>query len=57
LNALMVQPSGYGRLSRAADMKSVKEKLGMDDYPLAPFILERCPSLYFQMKGYKISYV
>jgi hypothetical protein len=57
LNKLMTQPSGYGRLSRSADMKSVKAKLGMDDYPLAPFILERCPSLYFATKGYKISYV
>lgn len=54
---LMVQPSGYTKLNRQADPKSVKTKLGLDDYPLAPFILERCPSLYFQLKGYKISYL
>lgn len=54
---LMLQPSGYGKLSRSADLKSVKAKLGMDEYPLCPFILERCPSLFFQMKGYKISYL
>lgn len=57
LRNLMLQPSGYGKLSRSADIKSVKAKLGLDDYPLAPFILERCPSLYLQLKGYKISYL
>jgi hypothetical protein len=57
LNEKMLQPSGYGKLSRGADVKSVKAKLGLDDYPLAPFILERCPSLFFQMIGYKISYI
>lgn len=57
LRNLMLQPSGYGKLSRSADTKSVKAKLGLDDYPLSPFILERCPSLYFQLKGYKISYL
>jgi hypothetical protein len=57
LNNLMLQPSGYGKLSREADMKSVKAKLGMDDYPLAPFILERCFSAYCQVKGYQISYL
>jgi hypothetical protein len=57
LNNLMLQPSGYAKLSRESDIRSVKAKLGMDDYPLAPFILERCPSCYFQMKGVKISYL
>lgn len=57
LHQMMTQPSGYGKLSRTADMKSVKSKLGMDDYPLCPFVLERCPSLWFQMKGIKISYL
>lgn len=57
LNKIMLQPSGYGKLSRISDLKSVKTKLGMDDYPLCPFILERCPSLWFQMKGIKISYL
>jgi hypothetical protein len=57
LNNLMLQPSGYGKLSRGADMKSVKAKLGLDDYPLAPFILERCFSCYAQVKGYKITYL
>lgn len=57
LNNLMLQPSGYGKLNRQADLRSVKEKLGLSDYPLAPFILERCPSCYFQLKGYQISYL
>lgn len=57
LNKLMTQPSGYGKLSRGCDLRSVKAKLGLDDYPLAPFILERSPCLYFQLKGYKISYL
>jgi hypothetical protein len=54
---LMLQPSGYGKLNRHADVRSVKQKLGLDDYPLAPFILERCPSLYFQLKGYNVTYL
>lgn len=53
----MLQPSGYGRLSKDCDLKSVKAKLGMEDYPLIPFILERCPSCWFQMKGIKINYL
>lgn len=57
LNKLMTQPSGYARLSKTADAGSVKEKLGLTDYPLCPFILERCPSLFFQMRGYKVSYI
>lgn len=54
---LMLQPSGYGKLNRYADVRSVKQKLGLDDYPLAPFILERCPSLYFQLRGYNVTYL
>lgn len=57
LNKLMTQPSGYAKLSRDADGKRVNELLGMSDYPLTPFILERCPSLFFQMRGYKVSYI
>lgn len=54
---LMLQPSGYGKLSKDCDLKSVKAKLGMNDYPLVPFILERCPSCWFQMKGINVSYL
>lgn len=57
LNKLMTAPSGYGKLSRGADVKSVKEKLGLSDYPLTPFILERCFCLFAQVKGYQITYL
>lgn len=57
LNKLMLQPSGYGRLNRQADMRSVKAKLGMTDYPLTPFVLERCPSLWFTMKRINVTYL
>lgn len=57
LNKLMLQPSGYARLSKTADVKSVQEKLGMSDYPLAPFILERCYSLWITMKKIPVTYI
>jgi hypothetical protein len=57
MHAKMIQPSGYGKLSREADVKSVKEKLGFDDYPIAPFILERCPSLWFDLHRIKVTYL
>lgn len=57
LNKLMMEDSGYGKLNREADLRSVKEKLGLSFYPLTPFILERCPSCYFDMKGIKITYL
>lgn len=53
----MIQASGYGKLQRGADLKSVKEKLAMTDYPLAPFILERCPSLWMDLHRIKVSYL
>lgn len=57
MKSLMLQESNYGQLNRQADMKSVKAKLNLDFYPLSPFILERCAPLFFQLKGYKISYL
>ena len=57
LNAKMTEHSGYARLSRQSDGKRVQEKLGMTDYPLCPFVLERCPSLWFQMKGVNVTYL
>lgn len=57
LNGLMMLESNYGRLARDADSKSVKNKLGLDSYPLCPFVLERCPSLWFDMHNIKVSYL
>lgn len=53
----MIQPSGYSKLQRGCDVKSVKEKLGMLDYPLAPFILERCIALWLTMKRINVTYL
>lgn len=57
LNKLMMQLSNYGRLSHDADLRRIKEQLGLDDYPLVPFVLERCPCCFFEMKGYRITYL
>lgn len=57
LNEIMLRPSGYRKLSRTSDLKSVQAKLGMTDYPLCPFVLERCPSLYYQMKNIVVKYL
>ena len=57
LHEKMIQPSGYGKLNRHADMRSVKAKLGMDDYPLCTFILERCPSLFMTMHRIQVTYL
>src|SRR5688500_4255640 len=57
INSKMLQPSGYGKLCKTADTKSVKEKLGMEDYPLCPFILERCIALYLTMKKINVTYL
>jgi len=57
LHEIMIRPSGYGKLSKGSDLRSVQSKLGMSDYPLAPFVLERCPSLWYQMKDVRISYL
>lgn len=57
LNALMMSESNYGNLNREADIKSVKAKLGLNFYPLAPFILERCPSCWYDMKNIKVTYL
>lgn len=57
IHNLMVQPSGYEHLNRQADIKSVKAKLNLNSYPLAPFILERCPSLFFDMHKIRVTYL
>lgn len=57
LNKLMMVHSGYGKLNRKADLKNVQAHLGMTDYPMCPFVLERCPSLWFEMKRIRVSYL
>lgn len=57
LHELMIKPSKYGTLSRDADLKSVQAKLGMTEYPLCPFVLERCPSLFFTLHRIPVHYL
>lgn len=56
LNRLMMQDSHYGNLV-SGDLKSVKAKLGLDYYPMAPFVLERCPSLWLKMHNVTVTYI
>jgi hypothetical protein len=57
LNEIMMRQSNYSTMSRDADNKSVKSKLGLDYYPLCPFVLERCPSLWFDMHRIPVTYL
>lgn len=57
LNMIMNKPSNYGRLSRDADLRSVKTKLGMNDYPLCPFVFERCFSLWLELHRISVKYL
>lgn len=57
LNELMLRPSKYSVLQRDADIKSVKAKLGLLEYPLCPFVLERCPSLWFTLNRIPVTYL
>lgn len=57
LNEIMLEQSNYGILSRDADLKSVKSKLGLDYYPLCPFVLERCYSLWLDMHRIPVTYL
>lgn len=57
LNELMMLESNYGNLNREADLKSVKAKLGINYFPLCPFILERCPSIWYDLNNVKITYL
>jgi hypothetical protein len=57
LNTIMRQPANYGAKARDADLKSVKAKLGMDDYPMSTFVLERCPSLWFDLHRIPVKYL
>lgn len=49
-------PSGYSRRKRARpeEVGRVKRLLGFEDWPIAPFLLERLFSIYINDKGLKI---
>ncbi len=57
LNGMMLQESNYGKLQRGCDLKSVKEKLNLEFYPLCPFIFERCPSLWMTLHHIPVNYL
>lgn len=48
INKLVMVDSNYAQLDRtpAEKLKNLKEKIGIDYYPLAPFLLERLFSVY-----------
>jgi hypothetical protein len=54
--SVFMEPSGYLSRKRAdeQEVKIIKEKLGMNDWPIAPFILERLFSLWIYNKGFNI---
>lgn len=48
-------PSGYTFKKRdPVEIERVKKLLGMDDWPILPFILERLFSIYIEGKGLKV---
>lgn len=56
LKPLMWADSNYQKLARDADIKQL-EQIGLSYYPMIPFVLERCPSLWFSMKKIKVDYL
>lgn len=56
IKVLCWQDSGYTRttLNETVDLKRIKELLGVPYYPLHPFLLERCFSLWIDNKNLKI---
>jgi hypothetical protein len=51
--------SGYTQLNKndAASGQYLKEKIGVDYYPMHPFILERMISIFCQNEGIKVTYL
>jgi hypothetical protein len=41
-------PSGYAKYKTEGERKIIKEKLGLDDWPIGVFVLERLFSIYLQ---------
>jgi len=47
--------SGYASVKSDAEKQVIKEKLGRNDWPIAPFILERLFSIWINDKNLKVS--
>jgi len=46
--AIFRAPSGYAKYKTEGERKIIKEKLGLDDWPIGVFVLERLFSIYLQ---------
>lgn len=54
-NRVFLEGSGYRNKKRdKEEIKMVTEKLGMDDWPIAPFVLERLFRIWIEGKRYNI---
>jgi hypothetical protein len=56
LNSMAMADSRYTQLPRESS-EHLKDKIGINYYPLVPFLLERLFSVYCQNKGIKVSYL
>lgn len=57
LNTLMMEDSKYSALSKEPFPGNIKTDLGINYYPMIPFVLERCPSLWFELHKIKVTYL
>lgn len=59
INKLSMVDSNYSKLDKASPekLKSLKEKIGIDYYPMAPFLLERLFSIYVYNKKINVAYL
>lgn len=46
--------SGYAKRKTEMERQSIKNQLNRDDYPIAPFVLERLFSIWIHDKGFKV---
>jgi hypothetical protein len=55
-NEIFMLPSGYSRRKRAnpEEVGRVRAMLGFEDWPIAPFVLERLFSIYINDKGLNV---
>lgn len=52
--SVFFENAGYAKRKTASEQKEYKEKTGRDDWPIAPFILERLFSIWIEGKGFKV---
>jgi hypothetical protein len=57
LNKLCMQDSRYLQLEKGANTENLKRDLGLDYYPMFPFICERLFPMWCEMKRIKVNYL